>query len=73
MNNTITTNVQIWRQKAANGTITLAEMREAIAAIRKERMTADDRSTGKRQATATKAAKSAPVDMQSLMDEFNLL
>lgn len=73
MSEVITTNIQIWRQKAADGTITLAEMRAAIEAIRKERMSADDRSTGKRAATAAKAAKAAPVDTGALFDELDLL
>lgn len=71
MSEVITTNIQIWRQKAAEGTITLAEMREAIAAIRKERLSADDRSTAKRTRTAAASAKAAPVDVGSLFSELD--
>lgn len=35
----MTTKVQLWRQKARDGTLTQEEMREAIAALRADRAT----------------------------------
>lgn len=67
-------NIQVWRQKALEGTITTDEMRQAIAAIRKERVQASEvseKSTAKRTATKAKAA-AAPIDSDALLGELGL-
>lgn len=70
MSEVIMSNIQIWRQKAAAGTITLEEMREAIAAIRKERVGASEKSDTSRAKRATTAAKKAPIDSDAMLDEL---
>lgn len=70
MSDIIMSNIQIWRAKAAAGTITLEEMREAIAAIRKERVGASEKSETSRTKKATAAAKKAPIDSNALLDEL---
>lgn len=66
MSEVITNSIAIWRQKAQDGTITTAEMREAIIAIRTSRFAASTRSDTSR---AKKAAK-APIDADALLNEF---
>ena len=70
MSEVIMSNIQIWRQKAADGTITLEEMRQAIAAIRKERVGASEKSDTSRAKKATAAAKKAPIDSDALLNEL---
>jgi hypothetical protein len=55
-----------WRAKAVNGTLTADEMREAITALRQDRV-------GAAVASATSKAgkvKAAPPDASSLLDEL---
>lgn len=68
----INSQIQVWRQKAADGTITLEEMREAIAAIRKERVAASEKSSASKTRTATAKAKAAPIDSDSLLSELGM-
>jgi cytochrome c-type biogenesis protein CcmH/NrfG len=80
MSEVIASKLQEWRQKSADGTITLEEMREAIAAIRKERVNAQEKSTTSRTRKAkadassggTTSSKSAPIDSDSLLGELGL-
>ena len=68
MSDVIAGSIQIWRQKSLDGTITLDEMRQAIAAIRRERIGAAEKSTVSR---ATKAkAKAEPIDGEALLQGF---
>ena len=63
-------NIQLWRQKSRDGTITLDEMRQAIALIRAERVGASAVSA---KSTATKVAakaKAAPIDSDELLNEL---
>ena len=53
MSTVITSQIQLWRQKSRDGTITVEEMTEAIAAIRKERVGSSEKS-------AVSRAKKAP-------------
>jgi hypothetical protein len=48
-----------WRAKAAAGTITIEEMREAILMLREGRLSAVQSSEAKRRTTARKQVKSA--------------
>ena len=66
MSQVITTQIQLWRQKVHNGTITQEEMKEAIAAIRKERVAASTTSAVSR---AKKAPKVAP-DSDAMLAEL---
>jgi len=65
MSDIIASQIQTWRQKVLDGTITKAEMTEAIAAIRKERINASVKS-------AVSRAKRTPVtiDADSLLEGF---
>lgn len=70
MSEVILTQIQIWRQKAQDGTMTPEEQREAIQAIRKERVGASEVSKVSRARTATAKAKAAPIDGEALLDSF---
>ncbi len=72
MSTTINANIQLWRQKSADGTITLDEMRQAIAAIRKERVGASEVSAVSRERKSTAKAKAAPIDSDALLDSLGL-
>lgn len=67
--------IQEWRQRAAAGLMTLEEMREAIAAIRKERVEASTVSSASRErkASASAKAKAAPIDSDALLGELGEL
>ncbi len=51
--------ISIWRTKALDGTITMDEMREAIAALRQGRVSAAHASEGARRKTAKVAIPAA--------------
>lgn len=72
MSEVINEKVQEWRRKCADGSITLDEMREAIAAIRKERVNAQETSTKSKARKATAKAKAEPVDSDGLLGELGL-
>ena len=59
MSQVITSQLQIWRQKVNDGTITQDEMREAIQAIRKERVGSSEKSAVSRAKAAPKVAINA--------------
>lgn len=67
---TITGSIQIWRQKVLDGTITTEEMKQAIAAIRRERVGASEKSSASRERKATTKAKAAPIDSEALLGEL---
>lgn len=71
MSEYILQNIQLLRQKSLDGTITLEEMREAIAAIRKERVGAQEVSTKSKEKKATVAKKKAPIDSEDLLSELD--
>lgn len=73
MSEVIMSNIQIWRMKAKEGTLTLEDSRAAIAAIRKERVGASEVSAGSKEKKAVAAKKKAPVDSNSLLDELGSL
>ena len=58
--------ISIWRQKAANGTLTQDEMKKAILALRADRVGAQIASDKSRRAKAKVEIPSA----QSLLDEL---
>jgi hypothetical protein len=72
MSDVINSQISIWRQKCQDGTITLPEMRDAIAAIRKERVGAQETSTKSKTTKAAKAAKAAPIDSDDLLGQLGL-
>lgn len=67
---TITGSIQIWRQKVLDNTITTEEMRQAIAAIRQERVGASTKSAASRERKTTAKAKAAPIDSEALLGEL---
>lgn len=71
MSDVIQTNIQRWRMKAASPEgLSTEEMREAIAAIRKERVNASEKSSTAKARTSTAKAKKAPVDGDALLGEI---
>lgn len=68
----ITQNLQLWRQKSRDGTLTLEESRDIIRAIRVERVGASGTSDASRAKKATTAAKAkkAPVNSADLLSEL---
>lgn len=72
MSNTINSNIQIWRQKCLDGTITVEEMKLAIEAIRKERIMATEKSATAKARKTTAAEKAKPVDSDALLGELGL-
>lgn len=72
----INENIQLWREKAAAGTITIEEMKLAIEAIRKERaqLKAPKAKTRAKAGAAAKPKKQKPEDINSddLLKELGL-
>lgn len=66
MSQVIQSQIQIWRQKVADGTISKEEMKQAIEAIRKERVQASTTSAKSRAAKAPAPA----IDGQALLDDL---
>lgn len=72
MSNTIQQNIQLWRQKCLDGSITVEEMKLAIEAIRKERVLATEKSATAKVKKESAAAKAKPVDSDALLGELGL-
>lgn len=72
MSNTIQQNIQLWRSKCLDGTITVEEMKLAIEAIRKERVLATEKSATAKVKKESAAAKAKPVDSDALLGELGL-
>ena len=70
MSDPILSNIQIWRQKCRDGTATIEEMRDAINAIRKDRVGATAVSAASKTKTATAKAKAAPIDSDAMLDSL---
>lgn len=71
MEGVILTNVQTWRQRILAGeTLPPEEMREAILAIRKERVGASEKSAGAREKRVTTKEKLAAIDSDKLLNSF---
>jgi len=70
MSEVIMSNIQLWRQKAAEGTLTTEEMKQAIAAIRAERTGAAGSSAVSKERKAVATAKKAPIDGDALLNSF---
>ncbi len=62
--------VQLWRQKAREGTLTQDEMREAIATLRQDRVAAAGASAVSRAKKSATAAKKA-VNSDDLLSELD--
>lgn len=72
MSEVINMSVQLWKQKAKEGTLTPAEMKQAIAAIRAERVGSHATSAVSKEKKVTAAAKKAPIDGNALLQSFLL-
>lgn len=70
MSEVILSNIQIWRAKCRDGTATIDDMRQAIAAIRQERGTAAAVSTTSKAKVAMAKAKAAPIDSDAMLDSL---
>lgn len=66
----VMSNIAIWRQKARDNTLTVEEMREAIAAIRKERGNATVVSATSKVKKEAAEAKKAPINSDALLDDL---
>lgn len=61
----------VWRTKAADGTLTIDEMREAIGALRANRMsTADAAAKSKSSGKGKKKAPAAPINAADLLSQL---
>ena len=69
---TVTANIQLWRQKQREGTLTTEELKLAIAEMRQERIGAGAVSASSKSAKAAKAEKNKPVDSDALLGELGL-
>ena len=72
MSTVINSQIQIWRQKCLDGTITVEEMKLAIEAIRKERILATEKSATSKARKTAAAEKAKPVDSDALLGELGL-
>lgn len=70
MSEIIQSQVQIWRQRCKDGTMTTEEMVEVINKIRGERIAATAISTKSRATAAEKKAKAAPINSDDLLNEL---
>lgn len=70
MSTVINDNIQLWRQKCRDNTMTLEEYQVAIAAIRKERIGASSISAKSTANKATAAAKKQPIDSDDLLSQL---
>jgi len=61
--------IQLWRQKAREGTLTQDEMKEAILVLRADRQGAASTSAASREKKAAGRAKAA-INSDSLLDEL---
>lgn len=62
--------VSDWRRKAREGTLTVEEMKQALAAIRSERTISSAVSEKSTTAKRTVKAKAAPIDSDDLLKEL---
>ena len=67
MSQVITAQIQLWRQQSRDGTITQADMKLAIEAIRKERVQASEVSTKSR---AKKVEAKKVIDSDDLLSQL---
>lgn len=72
MSEVILMSVQLWRQKSREGTLTIDEMRQAVAAIRSERMGQGLVSAASKEKKATVAKKKAPINSDDLLSELGI-
>lgn len=72
MSEVIQTSVQVWRQRAREGTLTVEEMKVAIDAIRQERLGQGAVSTAAKEKKATVAKKKEPINSDALLGELGL-
>lgn len=68
----LSTKVQLWRQKAREGTLTQDEMREAITFLRQSRGTAAATSAASKERKSTAKAK-ANVNSDDLLSQLDSL
>lgn len=73
MSDVINEKIQYWRAKAATPEgLSLDEMREAIAAIRKERVNAQETSSKSKAKKVEAKAKQQPINSDDLLGELGL-
>ena len=73
MSDVINEKIQYWRAKASSPEgLSLDEMREAIAAIRKERVNAQETSSKSKAKKAEAKAKAQPINSDDLLGELGL-
>lgn len=71
MSEVILSNVQVWRQKILSGVVLPPEeMKEAIAAIRKERVGASVVSAASKEKKVSARAKLEAIDSDKLLNSF---
>lgn len=60
--------IKLWREKAAAGTLTMDEMKEAIIILRAGRLAASEAASKTASTGGKSRAKKTPVDAQALLD-----
>lgn len=60
-----------WRAKAADGSITLEEMRESVKVLRANRMASAEAAAKSKSGGSRKKSPAMPVDAGSLLDQLN--
>lgn len=63
--------VEIWRAKCRDGTMTLEEYKEVITALRGGRKATSQATAGTKAAGRSKAAKAAPISGDDLLSELD--
>lgn len=66
---TLLNQIAVWRSKAADGTITLDEMREAIKVLRANRMSTAE-AAAKSKSGGKKKAPAAPINAADLLSQL---
>ena len=72
MSEVIQTHIQLWRRKVQDGSITTDEMRQAIAAIRQDRVGASKVSAASGAKKAAVKAKAVPINSDDLLGELGI-
>lgn len=72
MSEVIATNLQRWRQQARDGTMSVEEYKEVIAAIRKERVGASAVSAASKERKTAAKEKAKPVDTKDLLSQIGI-
>ena len=63
--------LSVWRTKAADGSLSIDDMREAIKVLRANRMSTAEAAAKSKSGGSRKKSPAAPVDAGNLLDQLN--